>query len=102
MITKVKYVYKDTLEVESIVELNKQFNATLKKAEQYNLDTENPLYISEVTKCYGDHQHTQILHFDIGVAKYVVKPHFKETTLLSGGDVFNNVYLIPLDEELAF
>jgi|TARA_B100000073_G_scaffold333168_1_gene324359 hypothetical protein len=99
---KITYVYKDTNEVESTVDLKyRRYDKTLEKCKKYNADMKNPLYIKSITNLNAKPRHTQFLDYE-RADKYLVKPHFKPTKdmqIMGGGTVWDNIYLIPLEAE---
>lgn len=102
MIT-IKYIYKQRAkngnrEIESIQKVNSnQYEHYIAKAQDYNKDTSNELYISEVTDCNATPRHTTCLGFtriETPLNDFNIRARDLKYSQL-GNDPFNCVYNIP-------
>ena len=97
---KITYVEKETNQIESVVELkHRRYDKTLQKCKDYNLDISNPLYIKSITNLNAKPRHTTFLNYKSVDLK---RPHIKQTkdtTILGTGGIWENIYLIPMEED---
>ena len=99
---KITYVEKATNITESVAELkHRRYDKTLQKCREYNEDISNPIYIKSITNLNAKPRHTTYLNYKSVELK---RPHIKQTkdtTILGSGGSWNNIYLIPMEEDFV-